>query len=456
MGTKNEKNVLFLGTKNGKMYFNRFIDSYLEWWRGSSERKPLLLRGARQVGKSSAVKNLANDFDNYVVVNFEENPGLIDLFEGDLNPQYLLQNLSVFLNQEIVPQKTLLFFDEIQACPRALASLRFFYEKMPELHLVAAGSLLEFALAELPTFGVGRIKSLFMYPFSFDEFLEALGEEKLAKAKNSANTDKPLPAAIHQKLNDFLKVYLLVGGMPEAVRTYAKNQSLLSAQQVLDDLIVSIKADFVKYKKRVPAARISEIFDSVISQSGGKFVYSKVGQNINHGQAKETLELLIQAGLVYPVTHTSANGIPLGAEIDPKKRKMILYDTGIFHRILGLNISDFLFDKETSLINKGAITEQFWALEYLKNNSPFQTTNLYYWHRENPNANAELDYVIQKGSEILPIEVKSSGKGSMQSLKQFLLEKNAPFGYRFSLENYSAYQQIKSYPLYGVKAFLEE
>ncbi len=438
------------------MYFNRFIDSYLNEWKDSSERKPLLLRGARQVGKSSAVNNLAKKFDNYLEVNFEENPGLIDLFAGDLNPQHLIQNLSIFMNQEIIPHKTLLFFDEIQACPRALASLRFFYEKMPELHLVAAGSLLEFALAELPTFGVGRIKSLFMYPFSFDEFLDALGEDKLVKAKNSANTNNPLPVAIHQKLNDFLKIYLLVGGMPEAVGAYAKNQSLLSAQQVLDDLIVSIKSDFVKYKKRVPAARISEIFDSVISQSGGKFVYSRVGQNINHGQAKETLELLIQAGLVYPVTHTSANGIPLGAGTDQKKRKMILYDTGIFQRILGLNISDFLFDTATSLINKGAIAEQLWGLEYLKNSSPFLTQNLYYWHRENPNAAAELDYVVQKGSEILPIEVKSSGKGSMQSLRQFLSEKNTPFGYRFSLENYSEYQRIKSYPLYGVKAFLEE
>ncbi|HLO44958.1 MAG TPA: AAA family ATPase [Leadbetterella sp.] len=438
------------------MYFKRLVDRHLVEWKDAVERKPLLLRGARQVGKSSAVKNLAKQFDNFVEVNFEENPGLIDLFDGDLNPQYLIQNLSIFLNQDIIPHKTLLFFDEIQVCPRALASLRFFYEKMPELHLVAAGSLLEFALSELPTFGVGRIKSIFMYPFSFDEFLDAMGEEKLVKAKNSADITNPLPAAIHQKLIDFLKVYLLVGGMPEAVGAYAKSQSLLSVQLVLDELFVSLKADFVKYKKRVPAARISEIFDSVISQSGGKFVYSKVGQNINHGQAKETLELLIQAGLVYPVTHTSANGIPLGAESDPKKRKMILFDTGIFQRILGLNISDFLFDTDTSLINKGAIAEQFWALEYLKYNSPFQILNLYYWHRENPNANAELDYVIQKGSEVLPIEVKSSGKGSMQSLRQFLSEKNRPFGYRFSLENYSEYQQVKSYPLYGVKAFLEE
>lgn len=456
MDTKNEKNVLFLGTKNAKMYFKRLVDRHLIEWKDALERKPLLLRGARQVGKSSAVKNLAKQFDNFVELNFEENPGLIDLFDGDLNPQYLIQNLSIFLNQDIISHKTLLFFDEIQVCPRALASLRFFYEKMPELHLVAAGSLLEFALSELPTFGVGRIKSIFMYPFSFDEFLDAMGEEKLVKAKNSADITNPLPAAIHQKLIDFLKVYLLVGGMPEAVGTYAKSQSLLSVQLVLDELIVSLKADFVKYKKRVPAARISEIFDSVISQSGGKFVYSKVGQNINHGQAKETLELLIQAGLVYPVTHTSANGIPLGAELDPKKRKMILFDTGIFQRILGLNISDFLFDTDTSLINKGAIAEQFWALEYLKYNSQYQILNLYYWHRENPNANAELDYVIQKGSEVLPIEVKSSGKGSMQSLRQFLSEKNRSFGYRFSLENYSEYQQVKSYPLYGVKAFLEE
>lgn len=434
------------------LYYKRLIDKYLSEWIDEPGRKPLILRGARQVGKSSAVRQLATRFEHFVEVNFEENPNLKGLFTADLNPHRIVDNLSVFFGKTIVPGKTLVFFDEIQACPPAVSSLRFFYEKMPELHVVAAGSLLEFALQSLPSYGVGRVRSLFMYPFSFDEFLEAIGEQLLLELKRNAGVQHPLPDLFHQKLLDYLKTFMLTGGMPEAVASYVKTRQMLDVQRMLDDLFISLRADFTKYKNTVPPTRLIEIMESVVQQAGGKFKFSKASSNANHGQIKEALELLIMAGLVFPVTHTAANGIPPGAEADPKKRKMLLLDTGIFQRILGLNLSDFLFDPASTLINKGTIAEQFWGLEYLKYGSPWAPPALYYWHRELPSANAEVDYIVQQGGDLLPVEVKSSTKGAMQSLRQFLKEKKKVFGYRFSLENFSEYEDIKSIPLYAVSS----
>ncbi len=437
------------------MYHKRLIDNYLKEWMMDPARKPLLLRGARQVGKSSAIRNLALQFEHFAEINFEENPNLNSIFVQDNNPLRILDNLSVFLGQRIVPGQTLLFLDEIQACPPAISALRFFYEKMPDLHVVAAGSLLEFALETLPSYGVGRVRSLFMYPFSFDEFLLAMGEELLLEAKKAASFQHPLPEIHHQKLLEYLKTFLLTGGMPESVSKYAGSRQLLVSQQVLDDIYTALQVDFSKYKNTVPTSRLVEVFESVVQQAGGKFMFAKASTSSNTQQIKEALQLLILAGWVVPVTHTAANGIPPGAEIDPKKRKMLLLDTGVFQRILGLNLSEFLFDPNASLQNKGVIAEQFWGLEYLKYGSPFTPPALYYWHRESPNSNAEVDYVIQQGADLLPVEVKAAGKGSMQSLRQFFKEKSKPFGYRFSLENFSEYQDIRSAPLYAVSSLME-
>lgn len=432
------------------MYLFRNIDKELTSWGKEKEGKPLLLRGARQVGKSTAVKELSKQFDYFLEINFEEQRRVHQLFEGDLNPEELCENLSILYNVPIMPGKTLLFFDEIQACIPAISSLRFFYEKYPRLHVIAAGSLLEFALAETPSFGVGRIRSLFVYPLSFNEYLEGIGEHQLLTAKKNASIKKPLAAPIHQKLLAHIKRFLVLGGMPEVVAAYVNNGNLNSCGQVLDDLIISLKADFAKYKKRVPSLRISEVFNSVIQQSGGKFIYNKAAIEANHKQIKEATDLLIMAGLVIPVTHTSANGLPLGAGADPKKRKMLLLDTGIFQRLLGLPISEILFEDDFDAINKGAIAEQYVGLELLKSSSCYRQENLYFWHRETKSSNAEVDYVVQQNENVIPIEVKSGKKGSMQSLFLFLSEKKTPFGVRFSLENYAAYENIRVYPIYAV------
>jgi predicted AAA+ superfamily ATPase len=332
----------------------------------------------------------------------------------------------------------------------------FFYEKYPELHVIAAGSLLEFALNELPSFGVGRVRSLFVYPFSFEEFLSACGEKMLIKAKQGVLSKHPLNEAIHNKLLDYLKRFLVVGGMPEVVAKYTKGGNLLECQNILDDLIISLKADFTKYKKIVPFSRISEVFESVAQQAGGKFVFSGAATMSNYKQIKEALDLLIMAGLVIPVTHSSANGIPLGAESNIKKRKMLIFDTGIFQRLMGLNISDILFDERFEMVNKGSIAEQYVGLELLKSSSSFLKQYLYYWQREKLNSNAELDYLIQKKDKIIPIEVKSGKQGSMQSLFLFIKEKKSDYGIRFSLENFSAYDNIMVYPLYAVSDFVSQ
>jgi predicted AAA+ superfamily ATPase len=438
------------------MYLKRKVDQELLLWSKSNDRKPLLLRGARQVGKSTAIRALSAHFDHYLEVNFEEQKQVHDLFHGNLSPQNLCENLSLLYNIPIVPGKTLMFFDEIQACPNAISSLRFFYEKMSDLHLIAAGSLLEFALEELSSFGVGRVRSMFMYPFSFDEFLVANNESLLLEAKLKALPENPLTEPLHQKLLGYLKRFLIIGGMPEVVASYVGGKSMIDCQSVLDDLVISLKADFSKYKQKVPISRISEVFESVVQQSGGKFVFSKAATEANLKQIKVAIDLLIMAGLVYPVTHSSANGIPLGAESDPKKRKMLLFDTGIFQRLLGLNVAEVLISEQFSMINKGSLAELFVGLELLKSGSCYQQHSLFYWQREALNANAEIDYLIQKKQDLLPIEVKAGTKGSMQSLFLFLKEKNKSSGVRFSLENFAAYDQIRVFPLYAVSNLVNE
>jgi hypothetical protein len=428
----------------------RFIDLELEKWAASPNRKPLLLRGARQVGKTTAVRKLSEKFDIYIEINFEEHRDVHEFFNMNLTPSEIIENISLYYNTPIIESKTLIFFDEIQNCKGAMLSLRFFYEKLPNLHIVAAGSLLEFALQTIPSFGVGRIRSIFMHPLSFDEFLLALGEESLMKQKQKSGIGNPVNSVLHEKLIRHLKKFIILGGMPEVVRKYVEGENIVECQRVLDDLLLSYVDDFAKYKEHVPANRINTIFVSVSQQLGGKFVFSRSSQELNHYQAKMALDLLIKAGLVIPVTNCLANGIPLGAQVKPNYRKMLLLDTGLVLRLARLDIKSIITSSDTEFINKGNIAELFVGLEILKAESPYERNELYYWQREAINSNAEVDYLVQKDNKILPIEVKSGTKGSMQSLFLFLKEKHVEKGIRISLENYSTYQNIDVIPMYAV------
>ncbi|MCE2789901.1 MAG: AAA family ATPase [Saprospiraceae bacterium] len=431
------------------MYIERNIDKYLIDWMLRTERKPLIIRGARQVGKSSSVKNLSKRFKYFIEINFDENPQFCMLFEQNLSVVEVCEQIALITNTPIRPGETLLFFDEIQACLPAISMLRYFFEKIPDLHVISAGSLLEFALSELPSFAVGRVRSLFMYPLSFSEFLVAVGEENLKDAIAGVTIHSPLHDVVHQKLLSYYKKFLVIGGMPEAVSKYVASGDLLEVQRILNDLVIAMQADFAKYKSRVSAARLQEVYHAVALQMGQKFTYSFPNSTQNIAQVKEAIELLKMAGLIYAVTHSSSNGIPLGASINVKKTKYLILDTGIFQRILGLNISDLMLSNDFNIVNKGSIAELHVGLELLKSEDCYQKMELYYWSREMRNSQAEVDYVIQSGAQIIPVEVKAGTKGSMQSLYLFLKEKKHKTGCRLSLENFSVLPQLSIIPLYA-------
>ncbi len=434
------------------MYFQRTVDQYLLEWVDESDRKPLLLRGARQVGKTSAVKNIANKFSHFVEINFDESDIYKEVFQKGMDIGQICEELAIITKKPIVPGKTLLFLDEIQACPEAIRQLRYFYEKLPDLHVIAAGSLLEFALADFPSFGVGRVRSLFMHPMSFQEFLLALEENLVLDHLSNISAFNPISEVIHAKLLQLYKKFLIVGGMPEAVSALARGKSLLQVQQILNDLVLSIQADFVKYSVRTPIYRFTEVFQALVQQTGKKFTYSYDSSTLNHKQIREVIGLFIKAGLIYPVHHSAANGIPLGAEINIKKVKYLIFDTGIFQRLLGLDLGALLLGDDFTVVNKGNIAELAVGLELMKADSLYHQHQLFYWHREAKNSQAEVDYLEQFNERIIPIEVKSASKGSMQSLHLFLEEKHHPYGLRLSLENFGQVEKIKIMPVYA--AFL--
>ena len=429
-----------------RIVFNTLLD-----WKKTENRKVLLLRGARQVGKTYIIRELAKEFNHYVEINFERDTDIQSFFEQNLDPARICTNLSAYYGVPIIDGKTLVFFDEIQSCTKAIQSLRFFYESKPGLHVIAAGSLLEFALSSLTSWGVGRIRSLYMYPMSFNEFLMACDQDALIELKKDASPENPLNPAIHGKLKDYLRNFLLIGGMPEVVKTFISNSAdMNSVQNVLSDIVISYYDDFAKYKRRIPVLRLREVMNSVVSQAGGKYIFSQAGPLSNPAQAKEALELLEMAGLAYRVYHSSGQGIPLGSEVNFKKFKSLLLDCGIFQQIAGLRISDLLISENIDMMNKGNIAEAFVGIEMIKYGNAYEKRQLYYWHREKRGSSAEVDYLIEQEGRVVPVEVKSGSTGKMQSLNLFINEKNLTTGIRISLENFSQYGNIRVIPLYAI------
>ena len=274
------------------MYYPRLIDDYLKEWALRPARKPLLLRGARQVGKSTAVRQLGKQFENFVEINLEKQPSFIQFFQGDLDVKRIVPQLSAMVGKPIVAGQTLLFIDEIQASAEAIMALRFFKEDMPDLHVIAAGSLLEFALETLPTFGVGRIHSMFVYPMTFDEFLTACGEQLLLETRNNATAKTPLALPLYERLVGLFRSYMLVGGMPEVVAKWVETRDYLACQEVQDDIVLTYQDDFPKYRKRVDPTLLRLTLQSVALQIGNKFVYSQVGGGYSTNEVKKALDML--------------------------------------------------------------------------------------------------------------------------------------------------------------------
>ena len=444
-------------------YMSRRIDSALLEWKNNPCRKPLLVRGARQVGKSSSIRHLGETFKYFLEVNFERNPEVAEIFKGNRDVKNVTNKLFDFYGIPIVPGETLLFLDEIQKCEDAIHCLWFFKEDFRELHVIAAGSLLEFALKNLSSFGVGRVSSLFIHPMSFDEFLQATGNLGLLNAKKESDVAHPLMEVFYHRLVECFRSFMLVGGMPEAVATYAETGSYRYSSDVVNEILQGYQDDFAKYSEKANPVLLRQTLISVAHQAGGKFVYSRVEGQYRSAEIKNALEMLRDAGLVIPAYHTDANGVPLGAEINERVVKYLIHDSGILLAILGIDddtdvrIKEIMVDNSIDLIDKGHVAEMIAGLELVKYASPQKRHQLYYWQNMNKGTCAEVDYVIAHGSEIVPIEVKSGVKGSMSSMYALMKnpQKHIYKGVRCSLENMGTFKspegkEIDIIPIYAI------
>lgn len=408
-------------------------------------RKPLLLRGARQVGKSSAVRHFGKEFQFFAEVNFERHKTVKTFFQGDIDIRLIVQKIAIYINVPIEEGKTLLFLDEIQECPEAIMALRFFKEDYPGLHVIAAGSLLEFTLQELPTFGVGRIHTLFMYPMTFDEFLNANNENGLTSMKRQADSQHPLDAAFHEKLIEYFRIYLLVGGMPEAVLAWIKTHNFNQCSHIQEDIILTYEDDFSKYKKRVSPDLLRTTLHGICHQPGEKITFKQISADYRSSQIREAVRLLTLSGLVIPVIATSGNGIPLDAEANEKNMKILLLDSGLLLSVLQLegNLAQHLVDlimtgSPKDLVNKGGLVEMVAGLELLRNKPCVQRQKMFYWEKSG-NSIAEIDYLDTFHLKVTPIEIKSGTQGGMKSLWQFMREKRLTEAIRCSFENFGEF-----------------
>lgn len=434
----------------------RDLIEYLETWKDNSERKPLLLKGARQVGKSYLAKEMGKKFENFVEINFEFKPGLNTLFKRDLDPKRIVRDLSIVTGEDIVPGKTLLFLDEIQECPEVVNSLRYFHEKMPGLHVIAAGSLLDFVLEEIGL-PVGRVMPLYLYPLSFMEFLSALGKERLRDEIINHNPLEEVPEFFHEQLLNLLGEYMAVGGMPEAVKAWVETGNLNRCIMVHQLLIETYRQDFVKYAREKDRKYVEMVFDSIPRLSGNKFVFNAVSPHVRGRELRPALELLSKAGIAHIIRHSSANGLPLGSEINPLAFKVIFLDVALAQSVLGLDYGTWILDPVQSFVNQGTVTEAFVGQELLAYSPVFKKSELYYWVREKHGSMAEVDYVTGINGKVVPIEVKSGVTGSLKSIHLFLRQKkNSPYGLQFSRRNYFMSETIRQCPLYAISTALNK
>jgi len=427
----------------------RELIQYLRKWRVSSIRKPLILRGARQVGKTYLIKQFGKEFPSFVSINLEKQPEIAALFNEDLDPKKLIQQLQLITEQKIIPGETLLFIDEAQEAPRSLIALRYFYEECRELHVIAAGSLLDFAIEKvgLP---VGRVSFLYLYPLSFIEFLQATGREIAASAILKHPFPETVAEPIHQKWLEYVAEYIAIGGMPEVVNIWQETHDISACGEAQYAIAESYKQDFEKYSKRHEIKYVSLIYEQVPRQLGQVFKFNKISGDYRKRDLMPCFDLLTKALVINPVYHTDGQGLPLGAEIDHRYFKATFVDVALAQRLMDAHPKDWFLHPTQALINKGEITESFVGQELLAYSDPREKAHLYYWQRHERGSSAEIDYLSTINGQVIPIEVKSGLGSSLKSLQLFLKTHLSPYGIRLSTHAFSLHEQLHSYPLYAI------
>jgi predicted AAA+ superfamily ATPase len=416
-------------------------------WKNSRNRKPLLLQGARQVGKTFLVNEFGNkEYAQFIYLNFEQNPGLASLFKSELNPESILHNLGLYLGKKIIAENTLLFFDEIQSIPEVLTSLKYFYEQAPEYHLIAAGSLLGVSIGKRSSFPVGKVNFMTLFPMTYSEYLVAIGEELLVETIKSNPKNNALPEIVHEKLKNHLKMYLFLGGMPEVLQDYLDNKDIHSARKIQHEILEAYQRDFSKYTDKTQAIKTLEIWRSIprqLSKENKKFKYSDVRPQARAITFEQTIEWLKNAGLINMAFNITTPKLPLSGYADFSKFKIYLHDTGLLGAMLDLPSSLIIEPTEIFSEYNGAFIENFVAQEL----KAVGKKALYYWTSK---SDAEVDFLLNIENNIVPLEVKSGSSRKLKSLRSYAEKYKPPFVYRFSPRNFSQSGDFINLPLYAV------
>ena len=416
----------------------RNAERHLIDWYQKKRRKPLILRGARQVGKSTLVRSFAKKRGLVLnEVNLEQHLYLDDVFKS-LDMDAIIKELDAFFNRNIQDPGAILFLDEIQTTPYAIQALRYFYEEKPEIPVISAGSLLEFALADHHfSMPVGRIEYFHLGPMTFREFLTAV-EPGLNQYLSNFQPNTTIPETAHRKLLRRQKEFLFVGGMPEAVNAFVENQSLLEVTAVHRSIVETYQDDFSKYTGQKDLVLMQKVFQQIPRIIGQKVKYSNISKEHKSRKVRAVIDLLVNARVCHQVIHSHCSGVPLIADINENVYKMLFMDVGMAAYLTGLDWTAMQALDGNALVNEGKLAEQFIG-QHLMN--PLEPPRLTYWLREGKSSNAEVDFAIAVANQIIPIEVKAGKSGTLKSLQQFVLKKNTTLCIRFDL-NPPGIQQV--------------
>ena len=410
-------------------------------WKSSEDRKPMVLKGARQVGKTWLMKEFGqNYYDSYVYFNFDEEDELKSIFEANKNPQRIIELLSLIAGEKILPEKTLIIFDEIQECPEALNTLKYFKEKANEYHVIAAGSLLGTLLAQPKSYPVGMVNLLDIYPLTFDEFLEAT-DESLYAYYSSIQKGQPIEEIFHNRLLEAYNYYLIIGGMPECVSSWITHKDPAKISQIQKELIEVYENDFSKHNGKVNSGRILMVFRSIVAQlakPNEKFMYGAVREGGRARDFEEAIEWLVSAGMLNRVYNVSKMEHPLAAFDKLDQFKLFVFDTGLLKHMAGIDNSAILL--KTDYQFKGPLTENYVLQQF---RGQFDVEPRYYSDK-----NSEIDFLIQYGTKIIPVEAKGGEDKSAPSFKKYIADRQPEYALRYSKRGYRKDGAITNLPLY--------
>lgn len=407
---------------------------YIKEWMNRKTRKPLIIRGARQVGKTTLVRLACEEMGMELIELNMEDPQDFPALLSQNDPHKIFQAILLGRQQyDLDPKKQLFFFDEAQACPALIPFLRYCYERAPEYRVILTGSLLEFVLqAGNYSFPVGRVEFLYLGPMTFEEFLSGTDNEGAVEKLHEASLKKPFNDAVHRIFLKHLRQYLVIGGMPEAINSYRETQSYLEVERTRQSIITTYQADFHRYHRKADIQLLNRVLTAIPAQLGRKVMYSRLAEGVQSEKVRQVLELLELAKIIQRCYHSHGDGLPLAAQQKDKHFKLVFLDVGLVQSMLGISLAEIETTPEINEIAKGVIAEQFVGQHLMADRPMFEAPAIHYWERQKNQSTAEVDFLTPWQQSVLPVEVKSGHKGHMKSLQQFLQEKRTDKAMRFS------------------------